>query len=140
MHQYQVSFGTAVQRAFYNYCNFYGRASRSEFWWFYLFTVIVAFILSSIETFFAFTAGAGSPVSIFAYSLECLFAIAIFLPQLGLSVRRLHDIGKSGWNLLWALLPIAGAIILLVYYCRDSQWDENRYGPIPNLTDDPNLY
>lgn len=63
------------------------------------------------------------------------FGLVCFLPDLGLTFRRLHDAGHSGWNILWNLLPIIGQIILLVYFCQQSQPMENKYGPVPNMTD-----
>lgn len=64
-----------------------------------------------------------------------IVGLALLLPSLGLCVRRLHDIGKSGWWWLLALIPIVGAIILIVWFCKDSQPTENQYGPIPNLVE-----
>ena len=66
-------------------------------------------------------------IPIYIYSLIWL------LPGLAVSVRRLHDIGKSGWNLLWILLPIVGAIMLIYWYCQDSQLGENKWGANPKL-------
>lgn len=140
MYQYLVPFGVAVSRAFSNYCKFTGRASRSEFWWFYLFNLAVLFVLGTFEAFFAAAGGEGSPRSIIFYSLQALWGLVTLLPWLGLYWRRLHDIGKSGWNILWSLLPLAGAIILLVYFCRGSEMRPNQYGPVPNMADNGNLF
>lgn len=62
-----------------------------------------------------------------------LVGLALLLPSLGLCVRRLHDIGKSGWWIFISLIPIVGWIILLVWYCKDSQMAPNEYGDVPNL-------
>ena len=59
--------------------------------------------------------------------------LAFLLPSLGIAVRRLHDIGKSGWWIFISLIPLIGAIILLVWWCKDSQMEPNEYGPVPNL-------
>lgn len=59
--------------------------------------------------------------------------LAFLLPSLGIAVRRLHDIGKSGWWMFISLIPLIGAIILLVWWCKDSQMEPNEYGPVPNL-------
>ncbi len=99
MYQLQLPFGEAVKRALtVNYCNFKGRASRSEYWWFMLF-IFIAMIAVSV---------------IFCWS-ETLSSIAlgivylgILLPALGLSVRRMHDIGRSGWWLLINFIPLGG--------------------------------
>ncbi|MDE6866732.1 MAG: DUF805 domain-containing protein, partial [Muribaculaceae bacterium] len=127
MYQYQVSFKEAIQRAFNNYCNFSGRASRSEYWWFQLFTTLVSWVLSIIGVIIFGTESAAA--SLFTY----IWGFAILLPQLGLLFRRLHDTGRSGWNWCWSFLPIIGWIILLVYLCQDSQMQDNQYGPVPNL-------
>lgn len=132
MYQRQVTFSEAISRAITNYCRFTGRASRSEFWWWQLFTFIVAAAFGVCQGIFLGLFGYESVLGkCFSY-LEWVWCIAIFLPSLGLVFRRLHDIGKSGWNILWSLLPLVGAIILLVFYCRDSEMADNQYGPVPN--------
>ncbi len=124
MYQRQVTFQEAVARALQqNYCNFGGRASRSEFWWFQLFAFIVGVI---VEIVFCWSNNAMTIVS-------GLLVLALLLPSLGLCVRRLHDIGKSGWWIFLSLIPLIGGIILLVWYCKDSQMEPNEYGPVPNL-------
>lgn len=138
MYQYRVSFSDAVQRAISQYCDFSGRASRSEYWWWALFTFVILGALGVCQGIFLGLSGPGSTLGKLFDWLQWIFDIAVFLPSLGLCVRRLHDIGKSGWNVLWGLLPIAGAIILLVYYLRDSQMHDNEYGPVPNLAPHPN--
>ena len=106
MYQRQVTFGEAVRRALLeNYCNFSGRASRSEYWWFVLFTVILNIVIGII---FCWSENALNIVS-------GLVGLALLLPGLGLCVRRLHDIGKSGWWLLIALIPVVGSILLIVW-------------------------
>lgn len=59
--------------------------------------------------------------------------LTLLLPSLGLAVRRLHDIGKSGWWIFISLIPIIGWILLIVWYCQDSQMEPNQYGPVPNM-------
>lgn len=130
-----------------NYVNFSGRARRSEYWYFSLFDVIVGIITyftpsPTIEVW-------GLPVSL----LYCLYYLVFFLPVLAVSVRRLHDIGKSGWNILtlylmpllaififatsnpylmlgWVIGGIIYLICLTIWLCRDSE-EENDYGPSP---------
>ncbi|MDE6297676.1 MAG: DUF805 domain-containing protein [Muribaculaceae bacterium] len=127
MYQYQVSFSEAISRAFNNYCCFTGRASRSEYWWFALFCAIVNWAIALI---FGLTFGMDSVVF---NTISWLWSVAIFLPSLGLLFRRLHDTGRSGWNCCWALLPVVGWIIILVFVCQDSQMTDNQYGPVPNM-------
>lgn len=128
--QRQVSFGEAISRAFSNYCNFEGRASRSEFWWFQLFAFILCAPFSTAANIMEAT---GSDLYIIPQIIYGIISLALFLPQLGLTIRRLHDIGKSGW---WWFLQFAccvGTIVLLVWWCKDSDPVENEYGPVPNL-------
>ena len=129
MYQRQVSFKEAVVRALsQNYCNFSGRASRSEYWWFYLFSCIVSWVVSIIVSLFS------SDLSTM-YIASMIVGLAFLLPGLGIAVRRLHDIGKSGWWLFISLIPLIGAILLLVWLCQDRQMEPNEYGPVPNLAD-----
>lgn len=124
MIQRQVSFKDAVVRAItQNYCNFNGRASRSEYWWYCLFVfalgIVIGIIFSSSQTALNVVSG--------------LVNLALLLPGLGLAVRRLHDINKSGWWILLALIPVVGAIILIIWFCKESEPIPNVYGPVPNL-------
>ncbi len=123
MYQRQVSFVEAIKMAIQqNYCNFSGRSSRSEYWWFTLFTFILGVLLTLIF-------GDGTLGSV----ISGVVNLALLLPSLGVAVRRLHDIGKSGWWLFLAFLPIVGWIILIVWECKESQPVPNEYGPVPNL-------
>ncbi|MDE7153923.1 MAG: DUF805 domain-containing protein [Muribaculaceae bacterium] len=129
-YQRQVSFGEAISRGLSNYCNFEGRASRSEYWWFQLFI----FIIGSPFAFIAgFMEGMGSDLYIVPQIIYYLIVLALLLPQLGLFVRRMHDIGKSGWWYFLNFLCCVGPIILLVWEIKDSDPVENEYGPVPNL-------
>ena len=124
MYQRQVTFKEAIVSAIQqNYCNFSGRASRSEYWWYALFTFILS---AAIGIIFCWSQDTMNIVN-------GIVNLALLLPGLGLAVRRLHDIGKSGWWLLLAFIPLIGAIILIVWFCQNSQMEPNEYGPIPNL-------
>lgn len=124
MYQRQVTFKEAVERALkLNYCNFSGRASRSEFWWFQLFYFILSAVISIL---LCWNEDAAQIVSY-------IIGLALLLPSLGLAVRRLHDIGKSGWWFFISFIPIVGAIILIIWWCKDSQMETNEYGPVPNM-------
>ncbi len=123
MVQRQVTFVEAITMALtQNYCNFTGRASRAEYWWYCLFNVILSTILTT-------NFGNGTVGLI----VSGIVSLALFLPGLGLAVRRLHDIGKSGWWLLLGIVPLIGWIILIVWYVKPSQESTNEYGEIPNL-------
>lgn len=102
-----------------NYVNFEGRATRAEFWWFFLFNFLLTFILGLL----------GKPGTI----LSSIWSIAILLPQLGLGVRRLHDIGKSGWYWLIALIPIVGWILVIIWFAKEGDPNDNQYGPVPTI-------
>lgn len=121
-----MSFGEAIKSGFRNYCKFDGRARRSEYWFFTLFSFIVSTVLSILNSI---TSSQGRPG--FFYVLLLLFALATFLPSLGLCWRRLHDVGKSGAWFFIGLIPVVGTIILLVWFCKDSQPGVNHYGPNP---------
>lgn len=101
------------------YAVFSGRARRKEYWMFSLFAAIIAVVLAVI----------GLAIK-FPY-LVILFYVAILLPGLGVSIRRLHDTGRSGWWLLIGIVPVVGGIMLLVFTCTDSKPGANQYGPNP---------
>lgn len=105
--------------AFKNYVNFKGRARRKEYWMFVLFNFIVAIVLSIIDSLIGITI------------LSTIYSLAVIIPSLALCFRRLHDIGKSGAWILLGLIPLVGEIILIVFFCTDSQAGENQYGPNP---------
>lgn len=136
--QLQVSFGEAVKRAFSQYCCFSGRASRSEYWWFYLFNILIVAALQIMQIIVVGGAAAGGSyggamagVGIFVV-LQWIWCIVALLPGLGLFVRRLHDIGKGGGWIFIGLIPIVGAIVLLVFACQESEMQPNRFGEVPN--------
>ena len=126
-----------------HYADFSGRARRSEYWGTLLFngliqaglsiilSIVATILFSSIEingeVTFSSLFFLLPDIPIYIYSLIWL------LPGLAVAVRRLHDIGKSGWNLLWILLPIVGWILLIYWYCQDSQLGENKWGANPKL-------
>jgi uncharacterized membrane protein YhaH (DUF805 family) len=114
-----MSFMDAVKAVLTNYVGFSGRARRSEYWYWVLFQVALAVVLGIIAGI------------IKTNILGMLVNLALLLPSLAVSVRRLHDIGKSGWFLLLALIPLVGAIILIVWACQDSQAGANQYGANP---------
>ena len=115
--EHPMSFTEAVSTCFQKYTDFSGRARRSEYWYFCLFNMILSMIAS-------FIFGADSV-------LTSLVSLAVLLPGLAVCCRRLHDIGKSGWWMLIALVPIVGAILLIVWVCTDSQPGANLYGENP---------
>lgn len=128
-----MGFGEAVQSVFKNYVNFEGRASRSEFWWFRLFQVLVIiglFVLGGIIAAIAGGSEGGSAVAGIPILLVIIFYLGTFLPELAVAVRRLHDTNKSGFWLLIALVPFGG-IVLLVFFCTGGDHGPNQHGPNP---------
>lgn len=113
-----------------NYVNFSGRASRSEYWYFVLLNFIISMVFYII-TFVLASNGVSDGLTV-VQVLSWLVSLALFLPGLGVSVRRLHDIGKSGWWLFIILIPCCiGLIWLVILMCKGSEMDENEYGPVP---------
>ena len=111
-----------------NYATFSGRARRKEYWMFVLFNYIFLFIAFTIDYVI------GTRISGFSYGVFFfLYTLAVLIPSLAVSVRRLHDIGNSGWMILIGLIPIIGSIWLLVLMVTDSNPDENQYGPNPKV-------
>ena len=118
------------------YAVFSGRARRKEYWMFALFNFIFSLVATLLQwVIFGMALWAFGPLSIVsvvsAGVIPIVYAIAVFVPTLAVSVRRLHDIGKSGWYLLINLIPIAGPIWFLVLVCTDSQPGDNEYGANP---------
>ena len=120
-----VNIVDAVKLFFSNYVNFRGRSTRSEYWWVILASVIFGFVLGFIGGIMTAAKG-GEPSTLFTV-IFWLVALVLFLPSISLCIRRLHDVGKSGWFLLLALLPIVN-FYLIYLYCQPSdgsnQWGE----------------
>ncbi len=119
-----------------HYADFQGRARRKEYWMFHLFYTVIIMLSYSVIVGALLTAisGEGDPAEAFPI-LSLLLFLALYLgllvPSLAIQVRRLHDIGKSGWFLLVILIPFVGVIWFLVLMCTDSQPNTNQYGPNP---------
>lgn len=107
-------------QAFQRYADFNGRSGRSEYWYFVLINTLVIFGIILIELVFG-TNGI----------LGVIYAFGTIVPALAVTVRRLHDTGRSGWNMLLGLIPIVGGVIVLIFLLQDSQVGENRYGGWP---------
>lgn len=108
------------------YAQFTGRARRSEYWYYYLFYVLILIGLAIVDAISGtFNAAVGMGL------LSGVFGLAMLIPSLAVSVRRLHDTGRSGWWLLLGLLPLIGAIVLLVFMLLDSKPGDNQFGANP---------
>lgn len=120
------------------YADFSGRARRKEFWMYQLFVICLYFAVFLIAGVLGVaTAGpTGEPPAAINFIVGLLFLVVVFgllIPSLAVSVRRLHDIDKSGWFLLINFIPFGG-IILLVFWCQEGTRGENRFGPDPKGT------
>ena len=110
------------------YAQFSGRSRRKEYWMFTLFHCLIAILLCVLSLLLR-DSGLSPVVSI----VFGLYLLAVLVPSLAVSVRRLHDTGKSGWLFLLVLIPIVGPIILLVFFVLEGNSGVNQYGPDPKL-------
>ncbi len=115
------------------YFDFQGRSRRQEFWLFWLFVFIVTMVLIFLTGTSESTYGdSGFSYSVQSYSpIVWLWMLAIFIPMLAVQVRRFHDQDKSGWFVLFALIPFVGGIVILVFMCLEGTRGPNRFGPDP---------
>lgn len=114
-----MTFADAIKTCFNKYADFNGRAARPEFWYFFLFTLLVSLGLNII------TRSMGGAM------IGMLFSVATLMPSLAVGARRLHDTNRSGWlQLIW-LIPLIGWIILLIFLAQEGK-DSNAYGPAPH--------
>ena len=102
------------------YAEFEGRSRRKEFWFFVLFNMIITYGIMIVESILW-----DFPI------LSTIVSLGLVVPGLAVSVRRLHDIGKSGWNILFGFIPIVGVILLIVWYAKDGQMGSNKWGYNP---------
>ena len=108
------------------YAIFGGRARRKEYWYFFLFSLLISIVLSIIDG----ATGSFDPETGLGL-LSGVYSLAVLIPTLAVGVRRLHDTNRSGWWLLIGLIPLIGAIVLIVFFVFDSSPVENQYGPNP---------
>ncbi|HTR86620.1 MAG TPA: DUF805 domain-containing protein [Reyranella sp.] len=119
-----MNFQTAVKTGLAKSLDFQGRASRSEFWWFQLFPVLLILLLVAIYRVAPSTGPAVGTASAVLY-------LVLYVPLLSASVRRLHDRNRSGWHILWSFAPFFGGLVLLIWFCMRGTPGENRFGPDP---------
>lgn len=114
-----------------HYGDFNGRARRTEYWMFVLFNIIFAIIAVSLDYLF------GLAITNLGYGpIYMIYGLIVLLPGIAVGVRRLHDIGKSGWMLLVGLIPIIGGIWIFILMVTDSEPGPNEYGPNPKETEE----
>jgi uncharacterized membrane protein YhaH (DUF805 family) len=111
--------GQAISSGFSNYVNFSGRSSRSEYWFWVLFVLIADVVAIAID------AAIGMQI------VSSLFGLAVLLPGLAVTVRRLHDLDRTGWWIFLGLIPLVGAIILIIWFCSKGTDGLNRFGADP---------
>ena len=105
------------------YAVFGGRARRKEYWYFVLFNTLISIALTFIDGVTgSFSSEAGTGL------LGGIYGLAVLIPSIAVGVRRLHDTNRSGWWLLISLIPLIGAIVLIVFLASDSKPEENKYG------------
>jgi uncharacterized membrane protein YhaH (DUF805 family) len=142
MPHYGISFGGAIARGFKKYTLFTGRASRSEFWWWCLFTNLVVLVLGFGGIILTSRYGGGTLgllsliLGLLSVILLAVFALGIFVPTLALTVRRLHDAGYSGSFALLLLIPYLGSLIVTIFALLPSSPAGAKYDPI-TATSDP---
>ena len=110
------------------YAVFDGRARRKEYWYFFLFNIIITIVLVIIDG----STGTLNPEAGIGL-LGGIYALAVLLPAIAVAVRRLHDTDRSGWWLLISLIPLIGAIVLIVFLATDSNPGNNQYGVNPKV-------
>ncbi|AOK51470.1 DUF805 domain-containing protein [Burkholderia stagnalis] len=122
-----MNFTDAIQSVFNQYARFDGRARRAEYWYFALLTFIVSIACQLVTM----VGRSENTIALLLAIAALLVSLALIVPSLSVTVRRLHDIGRSGWFLLIALIPVVGGIILLVWMCSRGNNGPNRFGPDP---------
>ena len=127
-----MNFVEAVKSGYQNYVNFSGRSQRSAFWWWVLFQVVVSIVIGAVEGGGSSTMNDGMmSASYNAGPIGIIWSLANLLPGIAISVRRMHDIDKSGWWVLIDLIPLVGFIIYLVWACQKGTTGDNRFGADP---------
>ncbi|MCA8067573.1 DUF805 domain-containing protein [Burkholderia sp. AU31624] len=122
-----MNFSEAVRAVLNKYATFEGRARRAEYWYFVLLTTVLSIAAQIIGV-----AGRdGGLITLLLLGVLALVSLALIIPGIAVSVRRLHDTGRSGWFLLLGLIPVVGGILLLVWTCSRGTEGPNRFGADP---------
>jgi len=116
------TFVGALKDGFARYVDFGTRSTRSQFWWWALWSIVIGIIASIIDAIIGF--GDSGPANL-------LTSLALLLPSIAVAIRRLHDIGRTGWWYLFVFLPVIGWILLIVFFCTKTQENANQWGVPP---------
>jgi uncharacterized membrane protein YhaH (DUF805 family) len=125
-----MDFSQAIKTCLNKYATFSGRAQRSEYWYFFLFMVVVNVVASVLDS----AIFGDIPV------LYLIATLAIIVPSIAVGVRRLHDTDRSGWWLLLGFIPVVGAIVLIVFFCQPGTVGLNQFGPDPLQASNSNAH
>ena len=126
-----MTFSQSIESVFSKYADFSGRATRSEYWYFYLFNFLV-FMVYYIALFAMLESGSRDSSAVGYLSVMIIiYALVMTIPSLAVTVRRLHDTGHSGWWIFLNLIPVIGSIVLFIWFITDSDPDTNEYGDNP---------
>jgi uncharacterized membrane protein YhaH (DUF805 family) len=120
------------------YAEFEGRSRRKEYWMFALLNLLIGLFVGLVFVvgYYAdMSQGEMDTYLMPAVWLACLYSLATLIPGIALAIRRLHDTDRSGWNLLWGLVPFVGGFILLYFYVSEGDRRPNRFGPDPKGQD-----
>jgi len=124
-----MNFGEAIRSVFSQYATFSGRARRSEYWYWALFQWLAMVGLMLVSGVFTMAEGSEPPMT--GMTMIGVFFIAMILPTIAVSVRRMHDMDRVGWWILVALVPYIGGLILFVWFMFPGTSGRNRFGPDP---------
>jgi len=116
------TFVGALKDGFSRYVDFGTRSTRSQYWWWTLWTILIGFVTGFLDGIL----GMGE-----IGAINALASLVTFLPSIAVAIRRLHDIGRSGWWFLLVFIPIVGWIVLIVFYCTETTNESNQWGPPP---------
>ena len=129
------------------YVDFSGRSRRKEFWTWYLFVMIMYFVLMYLDTALGlggtatgYAEGGSVGFNMTGGLLTILFMLAVLIPNIAVAVRRMHDIGKSGWMVLIGIIPLIGWIYVIYCYVQPGTVGPNQYGPDPKGGGDPKVF
>ena len=120
-----MGFTDAIRSGFSNYIVIQGRAQRSAYWFWVLFTILGSILASIVDGMISGVSFAGTG------AVESLFSLATILPSITVAIRRLHDLGRTGWWLLIVFVPIVGWIVLIVFFVSKGTDGDNDHGPDP---------